>query len=198
MTSSILLYRCGCKQDIFFFLAESLCSLGFRCSPCLCLVTLCVARDVFFAVKKNKTWSRVKAGIYYAGKHPCSLELTPSTLIPCPSCSPLPLRKFNPLPCHCYTNLWLLDTHPSMTVTQNRCHTHLGQAVLQRYVFIPCCRADFQSSFPFAAARGWASRGRRAGRGMLSGYGFSRPAFLFSFSPRGKILCWWLQPPSVL
>lgn len=86
-----------------------------------------------------------------------------------------------------------------MTVTQNRCHTHLGQAVLQRYVFIPCCRADFQPSFPSAMARGRASRGRGAGHGVPSCYGFSRPDFFFFLSQSKKPhLCWWLQPPSVL
>jgi len=54
---------------------------------------------------------------------------------------------------HCYNNLPLLDTSPSMTFTQNRCHTHLVQAVLQRYIFIPHCHDDFQSPFPFAALR---------------------------------------------
>lgn len=55
MTSSILLYRCSCKGTAFFpFLTESLCSLDFRCSPCIYLVTLYVASGVFIVVKKTR------------------------------------------------------------------------------------------------------------------------------------------------
>lgn len=141
------------------------------------MVTLCVASNVFLWLK-NKTWSGAKASIYYTGEQRCSLELTPSTLIPGLSCSPLPLRKFNPLPCHCYNNLWLLDTSLNMTVTQNRCHTHLGQAVLWQYIFIACYCADFQSLFPFVAAQGCSSWGRGAGHGTHLCCSFSRPEFL--------------------
>ena len=160
----------------------------------------CTLRAMYLLWLKNKTRSGTKAGISYTGEHRCSLELTPSTLIPGLSRSPLPLRKFSPLPCHCYNNLWLLDTSPSMTVTQNRCHTHLRQAVLQWYVFIPhSCHTDFQLSFPFAAAQGQAARGRGAGRGILSCYGFSRPDFFFFLLQRkNPHLCSSLQCPSVL
>lgn len=126
---------------------------------------------------KNKTRSRVKAGISYTSERFCLLQLT---LIPGLSCLPLPLRKFNLLPCHCYNNLQLLDTSLSMTVSQNLCHTHLRQAVFRWYIFIPhSCRADFQSPFPSAAAQGQAAQGRRAGSGAPSSFGFSRPNYFF-------------------
>lgn len=142
---------------------------------------------MYFLQLKSKTRTGVKTGISSTGEHRCSLELTPSTLIPSLSCSPLPLRKFNPLPCHCYNNLQLLDTSLSMTVTQNRCHTHLGQAVFQWYIFIPCgCCAAFYSSFPFVVAWGWAAWGRGAGHGTPSCYSFSRPDFFFLSPPEQK------------
>lgn len=154
---------------------------------------------MYFLCLKNKTWSGAKTVIYYTREHCCSLKLTPSTLIPSLSCLPLPLRKFNPLPCHCYNNLRLLDTSLNMTVTQNWCHIHLGQAVLWQYIFIPCCCTDFQFLFSFVAAWGCSSWGRGAGCGTPSCCSFSRPEFLL-FLPQSKSphLCWWLQPPPVL
>lgn len=141
---------------------------------------------MYFLWLKNKTRSRVKAGISYTSEHCCLLQLT---LIPGLSCLPLPLRKFNLLPCHCYNNLQLLDTSLSMTVSQNRCHTHLGQAVFCWYIFIAhSCRADLQSPFLSAAAQGQAAQGRAAGCGTPSSFGFSRPNLFLLFLPEQKSL----------
>lgn len=139
----------------------------------------------------------MKAGISYTSEHCCLVQLT---LIPGLSCLPLPLRKFNLLPCHCNNNLQLLDTSLSMTVSQNRCHTHLGQAVFRWYIFIPCsCRTDFQSPFPSEAAQGQATHGRGPGCGTPSSFGFSRPIFFFFLFQSKNLRLWWrLQPPSVL
>lgn len=151
---------------------------------------------MWFLWLKNKIRSKVKAGISYTSEHCCLLQLT---LIPALSCLPLPLRKFNLLPCHCYNNLQLLDTSLSMTVSQNPCHTHLRQAVFGWYIFIlHSCRADFQSLFPSVAAQGQAAQGRGDGCATPSSFGFSRANFFFFFF-QSKNLClwWWLQPPSV-
>jgi len=59
----------------------------------------CVSWKMYFLWLKNKPRSGVKAGVSYTRENRCSLQLTPSTLIPGLSHLPSPLRKFNPLPC---------------------------------------------------------------------------------------------------
>lgn len=133
------------------------------------------------------------------GGHCCSLELTLSMIIPSLTCSPLPLRKFNSLPCHCYNDLQLLDTTLSMTVIQNQCHTHLGQAVLQWYVFIPCgCHSDSQE-FPSVAAQGEQHKEELLAMTFLPITAFLDLTFFFVLpQSNNPHLCWWLQPHSVL
>lgn len=156
--------------------------MNFRCRFCIYLVTLCVV--MYFLWLKDKTRSRVKAGVSYTSEHCCLLQLT---LIPGRSCLPLQLRKSNLLPCHCYNNLQLLDTSLSMTVSQNPCHTHLGQAVFLWYIFIsPSCRADFQSLLPLRQLRARQHKGEELDVALLPALAF--PDLIFFFLPEQNSL----------
>lgn len=126
----------------------------------------------------------MKAGISFTSEHCCLLQLT---LIPALSCLPLPLRKFNLLPCHCYSNLQLLDTSLSMTVSQNPCHTHLRQAVFGWYIFIlHSCRADSSHHSPLRQLRTGQHKEGELDVPLIPALAFPELTF-FLFLPEKKI-----------